>query len=126
MKKLLALVGVLGFTLYAGRSLLNSEVDEAADEIDLGVVAARRTYQLHAQPLIGITMLSIASDVKLDLRHTTPSPTGIEINLFVLASRVTVLVPRHWRVTNFLASSEVDEPTVRIKGTAYLGAVEVR
>lgn len=116
---------MVGLGLAVAKSLLIDEIDETADEVDLGVVAAKRRYQLRGSPLIGATVLAITSDIELDLRLAEPSPTGIEINVIALASIITVICPPEWSVASDFDPDPPPNPVVRIKGSAYLGSVKV-
>ena len=125
LKKALGTAVLVGLGLAAAKSLLNDQIDETADEVDLGVVAAQRRYQLRGRPLIASHLLAVTSDVELDLRQAEPSPTGIEVNVIVVASRIKVICPPEWAVASEFEPDPAPEPVLRIRGSAYLGSVQV-
>lgn len=128
-KLLAAVVGLVAGALGLARLVLVDKANEETDEIDLGVVAARRRYRIRARPFIGATILVVAGEAELDLRRALPSPTGIEVSTIVICGRLSVIANTDWNVDNPIGPgserSDSEAPTIRIRGKRILGRVEV-
>ncbi|HEY7705214.1 MAG TPA: hypothetical protein VID03_10360 [Acidimicrobiia bacterium] len=130
MGRLIAWTAVLIAAVKLGaKALLKSNATPERDEIDLACVIGRTSFVSTADPFLGGTVLAIASMVDIDLRHAGPAPTGIEIGLRVIASRVRVVIPGGWQVISTFAplppAEGGDEPRLWLTGRAWLGSVEV-
>ena len=123
-------------TAVAAKLLLESQAEPTTDEIDLVSIFEGQHLVSEAKPFYGGKVMSMFGGVLLDLRNTTPAPTGIYLDLVVLCGGVSIVVPEGWRVrfegrtilggwsdeTRTSADDEV--PTVTLTGVVIAGGVQ--
>ena len=129
-----------GFVLFgtaaAAKLLLESNAEPSTEEIDLISIFEGQHLVSEAKPFYGGKVMSMFGGVLLDLRKTTPAPTGIYLDLVVVMGGVSLVVPEGWRVkfdgrvilggwsdeTRTTADEEV--PTVHLSGIVLMGGVQ--
>ncbi len=128
-------IGVVGMAA-AAKLLLESNAEPATEEIDLVSIFEGQHLRSQASPFYGGKIMSMFGGVLLDLRHATPAPTGIYLDLAVVFGGVSLVVPDGWRVRfegNLMAggfsdatrtTSAEDQPTVTLTGFVLLGGVQ--
>lgn len=131
-----ALVTTLAAALGA-KLLLESNAEPNTEEIDLVSIFEGKHLISEAAPFYGGKILAMFGGVLLDLRKTTPAPTGVDIDLAVVAGGVSVVVPEGWRVRfqgrtvlggwadDTKTTAEGDTPRVNITGYVVLGGLQV-
>lgn len=136
VRALFRIATLLAVIVIGARRFFQSRADEELDEVDLAVIAGSLEFRSKAKPFIGGTLLAMFASVEIDLRRVTPAPTGIELGLAVVASRVTVVVPPGWNLAwgvhniagNLSPQPEgaiEDAPWLRIIGRTVGGRIEV-
>ena len=130
-----ALIAALG-TALAAKFLLQSNAEPETEEIDLVAIFEGTKLVSSADPFYGGKILSMFGGVLLDLRKTTPAPTGIHLDLAVLMSGVSLVVPEGWRVKfegniffggwsdNTKTTADEDVPTVTLTGFIGMGGLQ--
>ncbi|MGQ0847855.1 MAG: hypothetical protein ACT4OP_01810 [Actinomycetota bacterium] len=130
------LLAVIGSLLAVAKLTLKDRSTENADEIDLLAVAAIRRVGMKANPFIGGRVLAVAGGADLDLRKVVPAPTGVELDLILIAGSLIIRVPSDWRIDNDVSpvlgrivsppgSQEPDAPVLRVTGSAFLSRLRV-
>ena len=131
-----ALVAALGAALGA-KLLLESNAQPETEEIDLISIFEGTHLISEAAPFYGGKILTMFGGVLLDLRKTTPAPTGVHIDLAVVAGGVSLVVPEGWRVRyegktvvggfadDTRTTADEDSPGVTITGYVVLGGLQV-
>ncbi|HUG08356.1 MAG TPA: LiaF domain-containing protein, partial [Acidimicrobiia bacterium] len=128
-------VAMLGAAV-AAKLLLESNAEPDTEEIDLVSIFEGQQLVSEASPFYGGKIMSMFGGVLIDLRKTTPAPTGIFLDLAVVMGGVTLVVPEGWRVRfegNLLAGGFADEtrttadddvPTVTLTGFVFFGGLQ--
>lgn len=123
-------------TAVAAKLLLESHAEPSTEEIDLVSIFEGQHLVSEATPFYGGKVMSMFGGVLLDLRNTTPAPTGIYIDLVVLCGGVSIVVPEGWRVMfdgkiilggwsdETRTTADDDVPTVNLTGIVVAGGVQ--
>lgn len=130
------LVTVVAALLVFAKLMARDRSNEDRDEIDVAAIMENRHLRMRSRPFIGGTILVVGGQVELDLRRTTPAPTGVEIAILVLCGVLRLVVPPDWRPeisVDFRAGrlvspstdSNSDGPLFRLTGRALLSRVEL-
>lgn len=131
----LALISMLGAAL-AAKLLLESNAEPDTEEIDLISIFEGKQLVSQASPFYGGKVMSMFAGTLIDLRRATPAPTGVFLDLAVVAGGVSLVVPEGWRVRfegNMIGggfsdvtrtTAEDDVPTVTITGFILLGGLQ--
>lgn len=135
--KLLRLVFVAAVgTAVAAKLLLESNAEPKTEEIDLVSIFEGQHLVSEADPFYGGKVMSMFGGVLLDLRKATPAPTGIYLDLAVIAGGVSIVVPEGWRVRfegsiiaggfqdNTRTTADEDVPTVTLTGFVLMGGMQ--
>jgi len=132
----IALVALVG-TALAAKFLLESNAGPKTEEIDLVSIFEGQNLISEASPFYGGKVMAMFGGVLLDLRKTSPAPTGIYLDLAVAMGGLSIVVPEGWRVkfdANIMAggfsdetrtTAEEDVPTVTLTGFVLMGGVQV-
>ena len=130
-----AFVAALGSAL-AAKFLLESNANPDTEEIDLVLIFEGKKLVSSAEPFYGGKILTMFAGVLLDLRKTTPAPTGIRLDLAVIMGGVSLIVPEGWRVKceakvllggwsdNTKTTADEDVPAVTITGFIAIGGLQ--
>ena len=122
-------------TAAAAKLLLESNAEPSTEEIDLVSVFEGQHLVSEANPFYGGKVMSMFAGVLLDLRKTTPAPTGVYLDLVVVCGGVALVVPEGWRVKfdgriiiggwsdETRTSADEDVPTVHLSGIVLAGGV---
>lgn len=132
----MALVATIGGALLLAKLLVRDRSGEARDEIDVASILQRRHLRMRSRPFLGGQILVLAGSVELDLRSVLPAPTGIEIEVLVIAGLLRIVLPPDWRreiglttraasIDSIATPPESDAPLFRLVGQAWLSRVEV-
>jgi len=93
----MAMLGALGVAV-AAKFLLESHAEPETEEIDLVAIFEGKRLVSEANPFYGGKIMAMFGGVLLDLRQSTPAPTGIHLDLAVMMGGVSLVVPEGWRV----------------------------
>ena len=130
-----AFVAVVGSAL-AAKFLLESNANPDTEEIDLVSIFESKELVSSAEPFYGGKILTMFAGVQLDMRKTTPAPTGIRLDLAVIMGGVSLIVPEGWRVKcdakvllggwsdNTKTTADEDVPTVTVTGFIAMGGLQ--
>jgi len=130
-----AFVAVVGSAL-AAKFLLESNASSNTEEIDLVAIFEGKELVSSAEPFYGGKILTMFAGVQLDMRKTTPAPTGIRLDLAVIMGGVSLIVPEGWRVKcdaevllggwsdNTKTTADEDVPTVTVTGFIAMGGLQ--
>jgi hypothetical protein len=131
----IAIVAILGAAV-AAKLLLESNAEPKTEEIDLVSIFEGQNLASEASPFYGGKILTMFGGVLLDLRKATPAPTGIYLDLAVVAGGVSIVVPEGWRVRfegrltaggfqdETRTTADDDVPTVTITGFVFMGGLQ--
>lgn len=133
---MIGLVTTVAALLAFAKVMARDRSNEDRDEIDVAAILENRHLRMRSRPFIGGTVLVVAGQVELDLRRTTPAPTGVELAVLVVCGVLRLVVPPDWRpeisvdtraarLDSFLTDSNTDGPLFRLTGRALLSRVEV-
>ena len=123
-------------TAVAAKVLLESNAEPTTEEIDLVSIFEGQNLISVADPFYGGKIMTMFGGVLLDLRKTTPAPTGIYLDLAVVMGGVQLIVPEGWRVKfdgnvvmggfsdDTRTSADDDVPTVNVSGFIFMGGVQ--
>lgn len=121
---------------FAAKMLLESHAEADTQEIDLVAIFEGRRLASTAEPFFGGKIVVAFGGALIDLRNSTPSPTGILIDLAVFFGGVSLIVPEGWRVKwegTILGGGFSDEttttadpnvPVVVVKGFVVMGGLQ--
>ena len=130
-----AFVAAIGSAL-AAKFLLESNANPDTEEIDLVSIFESKELVSSAEPFYGGKILTMFAGVLLDLRKTTPAPTGVHLDLAVIMGGVSLIVPEGWRVKceaqvllggwsdNTKTTADEDVPTVTVTGFIAMGGLQ--
>ena len=132
-----AFIAALG-TALAAKFLLESNAEPHTEEIDLVSIFEGNELVSTADPFYGGKLTAMFGGILLDLRRATPAPTGIHLDVAVLAGGVSIVVPEGWRVkaSNGLrvygggfddgtkTTADPDAPTITLRGLIAGGGVQ--
>ena len=127
---------LLGGAALVAKLALESHAEPDTEEIDLVAIFEARHLVSEADPFFGGKVMVAFGGALLDLRNTTPSPTGVLLDLAVCFGAVSIVVPEGWRVrwegniygggfsdeTRTTADPEV--PVVILKGFMAMGGLQ--
>lgn len=131
----LAVIAMLGAAV-AAKLLLESNAEPGTEEIDLVSIFEGQHLVSEASPFYGGKIMSMFGGVLIDLRKTTPAPTGVFLDLAVVMGGVSLIVPAGWRVRfegrlmgggysdDTRTTAEEDVPTVTVTGFVLMGGVQ--
>lgn len=131
----IAFVAAVG-TALAAKFLLESNAEPDTEEIDLVAIFGGKKLVSVASPFYGGKIMAMFGGALVDLRDSTPAPTGIFLDLAVLMGGVSLVVPEGWRVRfegDVIAGGFSDEtrttadddvPTVTLTGFVLMGGVQ--
>jgi hypothetical protein len=129
------MVATLGAAL-AAKFLLESNAQPTTEEIDLVSIFEGQNLISKAEHFYGGKIMTMFGSVLLDLRHATPAPTGVYLDLAVVMGGVILVVPEGWRVEfegstiaagfsdQTRTTADRDVPTVKISGFVVMGGVQ--
>lgn len=129
------------FLLLMGAALvaklaLESHAEPDTEEIDLVAIFEGRHLVSEADPFFGGKVIVAFGGALLDLRNTTPSPTGVLLDLAVFFGGVSIVVPEGWRVRwegdiyaggfsdETRTTADPDVPVVILKGFLAMGGLQ--
>lgn len=130
------MIAALG-TAAAAKLLLESRAEPDTEEVDLVSIFAGTQLVSTASPFYGGKILNLFAGTDLDLRKTTPAPTGIHLDVAILCGGLNVVVPEGWRVrcdAQIFAGgfndatrtgNDPDAITVHLTGYVIFGGVNV-
>lgn len=134
---------VFAFALLGIGRLLRLLLPENADEVspDFAVVSVMQggDYVNRSEALRSGTINVVMGGMRVDLRAATAAPEGVDLDVFVKAGGVEVLVPAGWRVdvdaTEVMGGSVstsavggepgADSPVLRVRAMAILGGLHL-
>ena len=131
-----ALFAAMG-TALAAKFLLESNANEETQEIDLIAIYGGEHLVSSADPFYGGKILTMFGGTLLDLRKTTPAPTGIYLDIAVVMGGLSLVVPQGWRVEYegsvfaggfedaTQTTADADAPTVNVDGFVVMGGFRV-
>ncbi len=93
----LGLAGILGAAAVA-KFMLQSNAEPSTQEVDMVAIYGGEDLVSVADPFYGGKILTMFGGTRLDLRQTRPAPTGIYLDLAVVAGGVELIIPKGWRV----------------------------
>jgi hypothetical protein len=123
-------------TAAAAKLVLESNAEPSTEEIDLVSIFEGQQLVSEANPFYGGKVMSMFVGVLLDLRKTTPAPTGIYLGLVVAMGGVAIVVPEGWRVKfdgkvilggwsdETRTDADDESPTVHVSGIVFMGGVQ--
>lgn len=82
----------------AAKFMLQSKAEPQTQEVDMVAIYGAEDLVSVADPFYGGKILTMFGGTRLDLRHARPAPTGIYLDLVVVAAGVEIIVPKGWRV----------------------------
>lgn len=124
-------------TAVAAKFLLESNAEPTTEEIDLISIFEGQHLVSKADPFYGGKVLTMFGGVLLDLRDTTPAPTGIYLDLALAFGGLSIVVPEGWRMNfdgNMIFGGVSDEtrtdadddaPTVHLTGFGLMSGIQV-
>ena len=132
-----AFLAALG-TALAAKFLLESNAEPHTEEIDLVAIFEGKELVSTADPFYGGKLTAMFGGILLDLRRATPAPTGIHLDVAVLAGGVSLVVPEGWRVKasdglrvmgggfddSTKTTADTDAPTITIRGLIAAGGLQ--
>lgn len=120
---------------FVAKLVLESNAEAETEEIDLVAIFEGRHLLSTADPFRGGKVVVAFGGALLDLRHATPAPPGIVLDLAVVMGGVSLVVPEGWRVKwegdiyggglsdETRTTADPDVPVVTLKGFVTLGGV---
>ncbi|EKD24353.1 MAG: hypothetical protein ACD_81C00040G0003 [uncultured bacterium] len=126
-----------GISLLVGKkrkSNWDKKTISREDTLNETVVLSSFNRAIHAENFTGGKVVMILSGGELDLREAQPEGKEIELEISAILSGIKIIVPKTWKVvmqgTSIIGGYESntekgDEVTLRIKGAAILGGVEI-
>ncbi len=132
----LAIVGTLAAAGVA-KYMLKSNATETTQEVDMVAIFGGEDISSSANPFYGGKVLVMFGGTRLDLRNATPAPTGIYIDLAIVAGGFELVLPMGWKVDftgqvfaggfddATATTSDPDSPVVHIGGFLVAGGVRV-
>lgn len=127
---------LLGGTALVAKLALESHAEPDTEEIDLVAIFEGRHLVSEADPFFGGKVMVAFGGALLDLRNTTPSPTGVLLDLVVCFGGVSIVVPEGWRVRwegdiygggfsdETRTTADPDVPVVILKGFLAMGGLQ--
>lgn len=121
------------------RLLLPEDASQTSADFAVASVMQGVDYVNRSDGLRSGTINVVMGGMRVDLRAATATPDGVDLDVFVKAGGVEVLVPAHWsvevdatelmggRVSTSTVGKEprVDAPVLRVRATAILGGLQV-
>ncbi len=121
----------------AAKLILESRAEPTTEEIDLVSIFEGRQLVSEADPFFGGKVLGLFSGTYIDLRKVEPAPTGIHIDLALVCSGLSIVVPEGWRLNSSVqqyaagvadatrTGTDPDAVTVNLTGFAVCSGVSV-
>ncbi len=131
-----AVVAAVGAAL-AAKFMLESNAQAETEEIDLVAIFEGKELVSTAHPFYGGKVLAMFGGVMIDLRKAEPSPTGIDLDVMIIAGGLQLVVPEGWRVRNNTqifagglddrtkTTADEDVPNVNLRGTVAMGGIQI-
>lgn len=115
--------------------MLKSNATETTQEVDMVAIFGSEDLASQADPFYGGKVLVMFGGTRLDLRGAKPAPTGIYIDLAIIAGGLELILPDGWRIDftgqiyaggfddTTATSADPSAPVVHIGGFVGLGGV---
>lgn len=93
----LGLVATFGAAV-AAKFMLQSNAEPQTQEVDMVAIFGGEDLASAADPFYGGKILTMFGGTRLDLRNAQPAPTGIYLDIAVIAGGLELIIPQGWRV----------------------------